>query len=277
ATFSVRGSIRDPSVKIETLLNGTYQNENFSFAVSGTGTQRSANLTNAHLKVGKSEAKASGRIDWTGAGTNAYWQFENLTQDLLQLLPEEAAASVPDDLSFNASGNLQIAGDLKRPKVQTQSVISGIYALPGEQLPYRLTLDGSVQAGQLADLTMALQRVELMLFDTPALTVDGHYSASDMNLHLHMNNLPTQTLAALGWHRVNGEAEADLRIEGSLQHPLVEGFLEYRDRLPGANRKRVPVAMRFELATVEEQLRLLATFKHNNELAGNLTLSLPLG
>ncbi|MBC6906190.1 hypothetical protein DWB84_12030 [Saccharophagus sp. K07] len=277
AVFTVRGAITDPIVQIDTRLNGQFQKRAFSLTLSGSGSQKSANISNMHLLSEKSEAKASGRLDWTGSSTKLQLQFANLSQDLLQLLPEENREAIPQELTFNASGNLHVSGDLKQPKVQTQSVISGTYARPTESLPYKLSLDGTVQVGQLADLSMALTQVELILFDKPALTLDGHYKASDINLHLHMDGLPTETLAAFGWQRVDGQAKADLQFSGSLQSPVIAGFLEYRDQMPSPGRGRVPVMMRLDLATENEQLNLHAGFTHNNDQVGNLSFSLPLG
>ena len=114
------------------------------------------------------------------------------------------------------------------------------------------------------------------MFDTPTLVVEGKYEPAGMDLHLRMASLPTRMLAALGWHKVDGEAEADIRLQGSLRQPLIQGFLEYRDQLPGRG-GRMPIAIHAEMATEGDDFTMLTTIKHNDEPAGNLSLSLPLG
>jgi translocation and assembly module TamB len=275
-TFSVRGSLQNPLIKVNTQVDGHYQERQFSLTVGAEGSRTSARFSQAHLISGDSEVQVKGLLDWTGNTTNLQVNMENLTQNLLKLAPESVTEAVPEDLSFDASGALQVSGPLRKPQVKVQGLVTGAYAVPAETLPYRLTLDGSVQVGTLQELRLAVQRLELQVFDTPTLVVEGRYEPAGMDLHLRMDSLPTRMLAALGWHKVDGEAEADVRLQGSLQKPLIQGFFEYRDQLPGRG-GRVPVAIHAEMTTEDDDFIMLTTIKHNQEPAGNLTVSLPLG
>lgn len=274
--FALRGSLQKPRAKVDTQVEGRYQEREFSLTLAAEGSAESATFSKARLVSGDSEVQLGGRLDWTGNSTDLQVTMENLTHELLQLAPENLIEAVPKELSFAASGAFQVSGPLLKPQVVIQALVTGAYELPAETLPYRLTLDGHVQVGSLQELRLGVQKLELQVFDTPTLTLDGNYEPSGMDLHLRMSSLPTRMLAALGWHQVDGEAEADIQIQGSLQQPLIHGFLEYRDQLGGRG-NRVPVALRADLATEGEDFRVETNVRYNQESAGNLTLSLPLG
>lgn len=275
-TFSLRGSLKSPQVKVTTQVEGRYRERDFSLDLAGEGSRTSARFSNAHLVSGNSKVTVKGLLDWTGNTTDLRVNMDNLTEDLLQLAPAAVTEAVPEELSFDASGALQVSGPLRKPLIDVQGLVTGTYVVPAETLPYRLTLDSRVQVGNLQELRLAVQRLELEVFDTPTLVVDGNYEPAGMDLHLRMTSLPTRMLAALGWHKVDGEAEADIRLQGSLQKPIIQGFLEYRDQLPGRG-GRVPVAIHAEMETEGDDFKMLTTIKHNQEPAGNLALSLPLG
>lgn len=274
--FVLRGSLQNPAIEVDTKVDGRYQERQFSLTLGAEGSRTSARFSEAHLISGDSEVRVKGLLDWTGNTTDLQVNMDNLTEDLLQLAPEGMTDAVPEELSFDASGALQVSGPLRKPQVNVQGLVTGTYEIPAETLPYRLTLDGGIQVGNLQELRLAVQRLELEVFDTPTLVVDGNYEPAGMNLHVRMASLPTRMLAALGWHKVDGEAEADIRLQGSLQNPIIEGFFEYRDQLPGRG-GRVPVAIHAEMATEGDDFTMETTIKHNEEPAGNLTVSLPLG
>lgn len=275
-TFSLRGSLKNPHVKVATQVEGKYKERPFSLSLNAEGSRTSARFSAAHLVSGDSTVTAKGLLDWTGDTTDLLVNMDNLTQDLLQLAPESVTDAVPEELSFDASGALQVSGPLRKPLVNVQGLVTGTYVIPAETLPYRLTIDSRIQVGNLQELRLAVQRLELEVFDTSTLIVDGNYEPAGMDLHLRMASLPTRMLTALGWHKVDGEAEADIRLQGSLQKPIIQGFLEYRDLLPGRG-GRVPVAIHAEMETEGDDFKMLTTIKHNQEPAGNLAVSLPLG
>lgn len=275
-TFSLRGSLQNPQIQVDTQVDGQYQERGFSLTLAAEGSRTSARFSAAHLVSGDSEVQVKGVLDWTGNSTNLQINMEKLTEDLLRLAPEDVTEAVPEELSFDASGALQVSGPLLKPLVNVQGLVTGTYEVPTETLPYRLTLDGEIQVGNLQELRLAVQRLELYVFDTPTLVVDGNYEPTGMDLRIRMTSLPTRMLAALGWHQVDGEAEGDIQLQGSLQKPVIQGFLEYRDQLAGRG-GRVPVALRAEMATEDDDFKVLTTVNYNQEPAGNLTLALPLG
>lgn len=274
--FSLKGSLQDPLVNVDTQVDGLYQERNFSLSVEGEASRHRAKFASAHLVSGASHVRAKGVLDWTGNTTKLQVNLEHLTQELLSLLPPGTIEAVPEELSFDASGALQVSGLLTKPAIQLQGTVAGTYDTPAEALPYRLVLDGGVQVGNLQELKLDVQRMELEIFDKPTLVLQGVYNAQNVDLQLRLEALPTRMLAALGWQKLDGEAEADIHLQGSLQKPVIDGFFEYRDQLPGRG-GRVPVAIHTQMHTEGEDFNLLTTIKHNDEPAGSLTLALPLG
>jgi Uncharacterized protein conserved in bacteria len=274
--FSLTGSLQNPQVTVATAVDGQYQERGFSLSVQGNASREKARFSSAHLVSGDSEVQAKGVLDWTGNTTNLQVNFEHLTQELLSLVPENMTEAVPEELSFDAGGALQISGPLQKPSVQIKGEVTGAYRTPAEELPYRLGLDGSVKVGTLQELKLDVQRMELDIFDKPTLVLLGNYDAQSVDLQLRLEALPTQMLAALGWQKLDGEAEADIHVQGSLQQPVINGFIEYRDQMPGRG-GRVPVAIHTQMNTEGEDFNLLTTIKHNDEPAGSLTMSIPLG
>ena len=143
-TFALRGSLQNPSIEVDTEIDGRYQDRRFTLTIDAEGSRTSARFSQAHLASGDSEVRAKGLLDWTGDTTNLQVNMENLTQDLLQLAPETVTEAVPEELRFDASGALQVSGPLRKPQVNVQGLVTGDYAGAAETLPYRLTLDGGV-------------------------------------------------------------------------------------------------------------------------------------
>ncbi|MCR6653067.1 MAG: translocation/assembly module TamB domain-containing protein [Cellvibrionaceae bacterium] len=274
--FTLTGSLLDPLVNLDTHVAGHYQERNFSLAFKGEASRYRARFAAAQLISDNSEVQAKGVLDWTGNTTKLQVTVAHLTQELLKLLPPEMIEAVPEELSFDASGALQVSGPLRKPSIQVQGAVAGTYHTPAEELPYKLTLDGGVKVGNLQELKLDVQRMELEIFDKPTLVLQGNYNAQSADLQLRLEALPTRMLAALGWQKLDGEAEADIHVQGSLQQPIINGFFEYRDQLPGRG-GRVPVAIHSQMSTEGGNFNLLTTITHNTDPAGSLTLSLPLG
>jgi translocation and assembly module TamB len=275
ARFHLRGAIRQPHLTLATQAKGVYQQHPFDLTVEGEADRQRATFQRLHLVSGDATLQAKGKLDWSGGHNDLQLTLHNLRETLLQLAPPQFAEQFPEGLTLTANGEAMLKGPLRQPLVESRSTLTGTYVLRGETLPYRLELQGSLTSGSMDQLQLQADQVALFLADQPVLSLQGRYQAQALDLHLHLDQLPTQALAALGWRRIDGEATADLRLQGTAEQPILDGYLEYRDHLPGRARARVPLKLRADVTTVDNRLTLATRFQRNGESLGQLEISLP--
>lgn len=274
ARFRLRGALSQPEVVLVSVIKGIYKEQPFELAVDGEGSRQRANLRSLHLSANASEIRAQGLIDWSGGVSDLQASFKDLRGELLRLAPPAVSDRLPEGLSLLANGEATFSGPWTTPTIQSRSRISGTYQLKGETLPYRIELDGTLATGRSDKMKIAAKQVEVFLFDQLTLSLSGHYSAQAMDLHLRLNQLPTLALAALGWQNIEGTATADLHLTGTLAKPLLAGHVEYSDTLTGDG-ARMPLKLRTEVSTKQEQLVLDTDLRRDQELLGQMLISLP--
>jgi translocation and assembly module TamB len=275
AHFRLRGALRQPEVTLATRIQGVYRDQSFQLTVDGQSNPHRAKMQSLHLVAGASDVRAKGTFDWSGGPNDLHLIFRELDGELLRLAPPEVADRVPKELSLLASGEARLKGPLRRPAIQTESRISGVYKLRGEALPYRLELEGSLTVGGSDRFKLNARQVELFLFDHSTLSLSGQYGTKAMDLRLVLNQLPIGFLAALGLPQIAGEAAADIRLTGTLKQPRLDGYLEYQDTIPGSDGDQVPISLRTDVSTEQDQLALVTRLHSDQKLLGQLFVSLP--
>lgn len=276
--FTLSGALKTPEITATSHIVGRYQNRDFELHYEGTTTPKQARLELFDLHSEGSNLAAKGVIDWTASATNVALQFDNFQQDLLQWLPADLLAKYPKGLSFKLDGEAQVIGQLASPKVTTRLTLVGEYQQAGGALPYRLHSIGEIQTGTPNQMRLDLEQLNLALFGETVLLAEGHYRADSLDFTLDITRLPTQTLAALGWHDISGEAEANVRLQGNFAHPQLDGTVHYKNQvnLDGGGQQNLPVDLAIHFATTEGLLNVTTTYSADEQHLGTLDIQLPL-
>jgi translocation and assembly module TamB len=265
---SVTGALTSPQARGELSAAGTYQDQAFSLEVAGSGDQQHVRLRQAEGRVGEASLAASGTVNFAQGHLDIQTTLSEAPLSLLEL----AQVEVPDGLSATLSGSAALTGPLRLPQVKSELRAEGVY----EELPFQLIADGS-----FIDRRVELDLVQLTLDGTTALEASGYLHPDSYDLRLQANDLPTQTLSALGWDLVTGDFTGQLHLQGTPEAPSIEGQFAYSGTLTGldlATGEKVTFELGWntELTTEEDVLLVQSVFTRNQQTTGNFSLNAPL-
>lgn len=272
------GAIKDPQLTVETKVAGRYQQQPFLLDLAGKGSMQQVQIQRLELVAEASKVNAAGVLDWTGNGTDLTVNLDNIKHTLLELAPQAVREQYPEELTFTANGRVQLQGPLKAPRLNTDASISGEYAFPEQVLPYRITAVAAGQVGGPTELDIDIEQLTLTLAGEPTVDINGHYQQQSMDLRVQLNRMPTKVLAALGVDTRGGEALADLTLQGDINNPQLQGFVELRSAGTQSTEPQAapPYALRAQLSSTDQQLHTQIKFNYDGENVGDLRIQFPL-
>ncbi len=278
ADIKLTGPIRNPQISLSTNISGKYQRQIFALSVEVDANRNNADVQNLVVQAGDGMVSATGLLSWSSSENRLHVNFSNLTESLLNLVPQNISLKALNDLSFNINGDASITGQLFKPEIVTDLSIKGHYTSQGLLVPYLLQSKGMVKLGNLNQLNVDLDHLTLDLFDQNALTAKGTYNSDQLDFELDAHRLPSKTMAAFGWKDPNGEAEAHIRLSGNFEQPELKGNISYQNFFYSRGEKKQKVPLQFDLTfnTVEGILNLNSQYFANHKSIGHLNFQLPL-
>lgn len=272
------GQLKDPQVFIKTAIDGTYRKQAFAVQIEGSGNRRFAKVDALVIETGGGDLSAHGHLDWLADGTDLTVEFRQVQESLLNLVPDDIPLEFAKGLSFVINGDAKVQGQLSQPKISSNLTVEGQYAAGDTIIPYVLVSKGQVQVGNLNRLRVFVDSLSLAFFGNNVFSARGTYSKEKLDFVLDVAQLPVQTLAALGWQDISGEAEAHIELAGNFQHPQIKGYANYKDSFfsAGDSSKSIPLTMNFEFTTDAGILNLRSRYYADQESVGDMLFRLPL-
>lgn len=278
ATIRVTNTLLDPSIELDTEINGAYQNQKFNLVFSGNGNKNAVTAQNFQLDTINGFLAATGTLDWTSDATDLQITLKELNEKLLIFVPNHIDLTALKDASFTVSGQGNIKGKLTSPSIKTDLSASGTLVINDQHLPFEIHSKGAVQFGKLNQLRIQLDRASLNLDRQNVLFASGSYTEENLDLQLDITQLPTQALKLFGVHAATGQAQASFKLSGNFLHPHIEGYANYQDFFysSGDKPKKIPVEVQLDVSTNNELFILESTYLASGSKIANLNISSPL-
>ncbi|WLQ11234.1 translocation/assembly module TamB domain-containing protein [Hahella aquimaris] len=276
----VKGKFTKPEFSGSAQAAGSFKSQAFAVSANLSGSPdvlnfRSfrAELPRALTSEGDSANQAelatlegSGRVSITKSTLNLNVMAHKLPYSLAALTD----VALPPDLSGNVDADLHVEGAFTDPKVSGRLHTAGRYST----LPFVVSGEGSggTQGVDISSLSANLG-------DAGRIDLSGWWRPTGFDVSLNGSGVNTQSLQALGWQMQHGVLNTDLRLQGSLQQPRVDGYVAYATDIEGQDDKgrkqKYPLQLHTDIATQEDEtLSLVTVIKKDDMQTGRVKLDI---
>lgn len=266
ANAKLQGPIKNPQGTIELAVRGNYKQQAFTLAGDAKKVLNTVTVGNTLLTLEEGEAEVVGEFHTESLQGNL-----NITSRSLPLsLAELAGIALPDSLVGSTNTNIQLSGVLTKPAIKGQVSIDGNF----RKIPFNSELSGNFE-----DDKVLLDKLIVYAFDDEVLSAKGSYFDEKFGIDLEATKLPTELLAALGWRPQAGQFNAKINAHGTVQAPTIDGTVYYQTVMQGfddnGDQKPVAFSWALKINTADDALKLLSTFKRDDNIPGEIAVDIP--
>lgn len=265
AEATLHGPIKDPRGELLLLAKGSYEQQPFSMESRLTKDQTSVFIRQTTLTVADGTISLHGHLQPQTLDSTISIDAQSLSINALKL----AGIDLPDTLEAKISTQLNMSGDLRNPTVAGDAQLKGVY----QKIPFVLNAKGHHQSDD-----SQLEILNVFAFDEQVLTASGDYQQGQFDVRAQAQKLPTQLFSAFGWYVQPGKFNADIRAQGSLKDPALNGQLSYETVFDGYNdegeQEKINFTWDLDINTSVDALHFASTFTRDKHLPGRLLLKI---
>ncbi|WP_431688706.1 translocation/assembly module TamB domain-containing protein [Hahella sp. NBU794] len=277
----VKGKFTKPEFSGVAQAAGSFKSQAFAVSANLSGSPDVLNFRSFRAELPRAQPKdsdaaasqaelatleGSGRVNIAKSTLNLDVVAHKLPYSLAAL----ADVALPPELSGDLDADLHVEGAFTDPKVSGRLHTAGRYST----LPFEVTGEGEggTQGVDVSSLTANLG-------DAGRIDLSGWWRPTGFDVSLNGSGVNTKSLQALGWQMQHGVLNTDLRLQGSLQQPKVDGYVAYATEIEGMDDKgrkqKYPLQLHTDIATQEnETLSLVTVIKKDDTQTGRVKLDI---